>query len=638
MSVIALGSDTDASTKIIQCTQHYMDEAKSARETRMKLNRQNFDSFLNRADFSHKKQGQSQEFLPKQSLAVQQISSFVHQALVDTSEDWFSVDLEDGMKPEEAVLTPDEVQKLLDRQLRKLGLPAFVEDSIKMGLLGSLMIAKVHGEYVKVPKFTAERAIKDGKAGRNLVRKDDLIWRLRLDLIRQEDYYPDPTDRNKYKLAVTEMDLADVKALSQGEHAIYDPAEVAKIVGGYNQSDQEAKKARETGQNTILGTSRKAVKITEGWGTLYDPTTGDIIMENCTWTIANDLWLIQKPTPNPFWHGEDPFVVAPLLRVPRSVWHKAMMDAPTQLNTAITELFNLILDSGFMAVYGVRQLHTSWLVDPTVVDGGIGPGKTLEVTDACPPGAKVMDVVQTAEMAQEAVEVFNILQSEFQTSALTNDLRMGVLPQRAVKATEVVEANQTLSSMFTGLTKVIESTFIEPLLKKAWLTIAQNANDLDSNEVKALLGKDAALKLSAAPAELRFASTAQGLNYKVYGLSNTLGKMQDFKKVTTLMQVISGSEVLMEEFSKKYDFGKLLQEMMRSLNIDTSRLELSATDQLQMQMAGGAGGPMQPGSTQPGSTPNQNSQTPQASALKGPSPTPQPAAMQGPNPTPGANA
>ena len=56
------------------------DESDSTKHTRMELNRNNFDIYHLRHDFSHKKKGQSKEVLAKVAMAVEQIRSFFQQA------------------------------------------------------------------------------------------------------------------------------------------------------------------------------------------------------------------------------------------------------------------------------------------------------------------------------------------------------------------------------------------------------------------------------------------------------------------------------------------------------------------------------------------------------------------------------
>ncbi len=562
---------------IITCMTNYRQEAYTARLDRITQNRTNFDCYHLRQDWSYKTEGQSREFLPKMAMAVEQAANFLQQGLTDLGE-WFAVEPQPGLMEDMMKVKPKTVYLLLDRQLGKVGFAQRVNDAAKLGLIGSLMIAKVGGKYVNKPIYRTKESMKNGSLKKVLVRAEDKVWALDISLVRQEDYYPDPTGRNLYEMEDIYMDYWEVERLAKGKDAIYDLDAVKQLLGeaGSETPDKEMQKSRETGQNTTFSGYRKQIKLTQIWGTILDEL-GNVAYENIVCTIANDRVVIQKPTPNPYWHQESPYVTCPIISVPHSVWGKALMDAPTMLNRAGNEMFNLILDGGMMAVHGIKQLRKSWLDDESQADNGIAPGQTLSVNSNCPPGAQVLERVDTSTVPADGLNVLNLVNQEFNVSALTNDLRMGVASFRAVKATEVVEASNTITSMFSGMAKNIEgdedSGFITPILSKAWKVIAQHINDLDSNELKALLGERVATELLAMGNEELFAETVQGCKFMTFGISATLNKQKDFTKLTAMLQTIGTSEVLTEEFMKKYDFSKLLTEIMRSLDINPYKIE-----------------------------------------------------------------
>lgn len=605
---------------IIRATYSYRQEAYEAKRTRMVQNRLNFDTYNLKGDFSHKKRGQSREFLPKMSIAVEQIASFFHQALMDCGE-WWGVDYADGIKKQK--ITPDVIKRLTNRQLVKVKFDEKIEDSLKLGLIGSLAIMKIHGEYVKKPQFYTEKNLDKNtdKLVSTLFKKEKQVWQLKVDLIRQEDFFPDPTGDGLFIMQQVEMDLHEVKRLSRGTHAIYDEEIVNQITGGFEDQEQVARKARETSQNQTFTTYRKRVRLWECYGDILDPTTGELIHKNVTWTVANDRYLIQKPRPIPFWHGSHPFIYVPLIRTPHSVWHKALMDAPTMLNIALNESFNLSLDAGIMAAFGIRQLRTSWLADETKVSDGIPAGETLEVNDQCPPGQKVLESVQTGTLSPEYFQIYNIANQEFNAAAITSDLRMGVTPARQVKATEVVEQSQTITGMFTGMAQVLEQNLVVAALEKIWMTMAQNMDDLDDEEIKAVLGDDLAIQIAAMSPEDRFKETAQGYKFKVFGVSLLLSKMKDFKKLTTLLQTIVGNQSLTEEFIKQYDFGNVLTEIMKALDVDVEKLKVDPAEAAAMKNAQAGGqGSAPPGPDMQSQIPQMANQPMDGSAAGGPQP------------------
>jgi hypothetical protein len=330
------------------------------------------------------------------------------------------------------------------------------------------------------------------------------------------------------------------------------------------------------------------VRLDEFWGTVIN-SDGEIEHENVVMTLANDKWLIRPPKPNPLWHQKSPFIRSPILEVANSVWPIALMDAPTKLARTLIELHNLILDAAFKRVHSISQIRVNDLADPNQVSEGIRPGTKLLVKSSLPHGGKVMEGLEESDIPNDAINILNLHQQEFNAAALTNDLRQGVMSTRAVKATEVVEASQNITSMFQGLSKNIESKYIEPELELQWMTIAQNWEDISKDEFIALFGIERGTELSQLSSEDVFVSSVNGFKFAVFGISQTLSKAQDFRKLTTLLQTIGGSDVLIEEFIKKYSFGKFLGEVMGALDIDKHKIAIEQAPE------GAQAGPPAPG-------------------------------------------
>lgn len=580
-------------------------EADEAKRDRMMRNRENYDSFNLKYDFSHKEEGQSTEILSKQSMAVEQIKSFFQQALADLGEWWRAEaaypDAETTMP-----IRPHEITKLTNHMLTEARYFTHVGDSIQSALLGSLAISKTYGCLKPKPRFVSRKKGRGSSLKRWVEKIDDKTWQMKFETIRQENYYPDPMGKGLYEIEDMWPDFHEVLALAEGDDAIYDSAAVKGLArSGETDAEEQSSRARETGQNTFSGGHRPKVKITEFWGTVLNPTSGEIEMENCVITIANDMVLLRKD-PNPLWHQGSPYNASPLMEVANSVWHKAPMDAPTMHNRAITEIYNLIVDAGMKQVHAVSQLRKECLDNPAQVSDGIKPGTTLLVNSLLMPGAKVMEPVTAVTIPPEAFNILNIMSQEFNASALTNDLRQGVMPFRAVKATEVVEASQTITSVFQGMAKNYEARQSMPELELAWKTTAQNWDKISKEVFVSLFGAERGEQLSQMTPEDVFAATVNGVKFRVFGVTLTLSKAQDFRKLTTLLQTITASPQLMEEFVKKYDLGKTLGEIMTTLDIDKYKLEIPQTVQATMQAPQGAA-PEQGG-------PDQMSQVPQAGA------------------------
>jgi len=594
-------SDSDVIKWILSCR----DEADEAKRDRMDRNLENFDMFHLKHDFSHKEEGQSTEVLSRQSMAVEQIKSFFQQALVDIG-DWWQAQCRYAMDERSLPIRAEEITKLTNYMVEKANYFSHVGNCIESALLGALAISKTHGCMEAKPKYISRKSGRGKSLKRWLEKVEDETWELKFDVVRAVDYYPDPTGKNLYEIEDMWLDYHEV--LEMAEEGTFDLAMVKALSrSGESETMNEARKTRETGQNTASHGHRPKVKLTEFWGCIIDPTSGEEIYENCVATIANDTYLIRPPEPNPLWHQKSPYSASPLMEVANSVWHKAPMDAPTQHNRALIEIYNLIVDAAFKQVHAISQLRKDALDNPGQVADGIKPGATLMVNSMLPVGGKVLEPLTQVQIPAEAFNILNLMSQEFNASALTNDLRQGVMPFRAVKATEVVEASQTITSVFQGIAKNYEARQSTRELELAWMTTAQNWDRIDKDVFIALFGEERGTVLSQMSSQDVFAATAGLFKFQVFGISLTLSKSQDFRKLTTLLQTVSASPVLMEEFMKKYDLGKTLGEIMTALNIDKTKLEIPLAVQNTMTAP-----PDQAGAPQEG--PDMMSQVPQTSS------------------------
>lgn len=565
---------------ILQVTQSYKKEAEEARRDRIAKNRLNWSVYWGKVDWSHKQAGQSMEHLPKMAIAAEQVRAFVKKALVSFGQ-WYQVKTPNGYP-----LTPEQVQALMNRFLSRVvtarnttqPIETIISNAIMQGLMESLVVLKVHGGMVGEKVYRVEPGNMVAGLPSKLLTEGVNLWRLRIDLIPSEDWYPDPTGRNLYRLHEVQRDYMDV--MEMAEAGIYDKEVCKKLDDDFEKDAQNMRRALQRNQNEASSPrNRRRVVILEGWGTILGPN-GLPLHKDVVWAVANGKYLIRKPEPYPLWHGEDPFIVAPLVQNPHTVWSKALYDDTVGLNLAIDEVFNLILDGGIASVWGVRQVHTDWLKDPRVISGGIPQNMTLELNDSAPEGGKVVETVTTGSVPPEAVGILNLAMQEHNAAGLVNDLRVGALPQKKVLATEIMAADQGASTMMDSLTSETERNIISPLLRKAWFTILQFADDIPAEDVVESIGLDAAFAISRMEAAQRYAVLAKS-DFHAFGLSATLAKARDFQKFLALMQASAMNPILMEAFVRKISGDKALMTLMRMLNINPDDLSMTPEEAAQ---------------------------------------------------------
>lgn len=585
--------------EVIRAIQVYRNESEDARWERLERNRKNRDVFLGRQDWSHKQEGQSAEFIPKVGIAIEQMTAFIRRGMIQFG-DWFSVELDETAQQ---LVGEQDVIDITNCFFNNLWAPNnqstnifnVVGDAVKNGFLESLIILKVHGASVTTREIMVEPPTDEGEES-DVEFTDVERWRLRIDLVRPEDYYPDPTGNGLYEIHRVERDLHEV--VEAAEAGIYDMEAVRELIGTDHTRPEDEERGAEAQdqQEPTTPSFRKRVVLDEFWGTLL-AEDGTVKHRNVVATVANEKHLIRKPEPNPFWHQESPFVVGPLIRVPWSVWHKALFDHGCDLNMAINEIFNLILDGGMATVWGIKQVRLEDLEDPGQVAGGIPQGETLAVKSTLPHGMKVLENVTEGEVPQDAMAVYEFLNREFNQAVLTNDLKLGALPSKQVLATEVLEASQSQSVTLDGVIADLETNIMEPLVRKAWLTILQNADDIPAQEWLGMTSRmTAEIMESADPAE-RFQLFNRSCAFKVNGLSSTVARARDFQKIMALMQAVQVNPALFQAFMLEFSPQRTLRAMIKALNLNPKDLKKSkeelANAAIEMQNTQAAAGMLQ---------------------------------------------
>lgn len=571
--------------EIVQIVKDYITASEEARSDRMSLNRRNREMLLGLQDWSHKIEGQSTETIPKLAEASEQFSAFVKRGLTSLG-DWFTVEMS-----EDSPISGEKVARLIRLQLDKVGeqfnssakprtFNTLMGDAVKQGLLESLMVFKVHAGPSEVARRIANP---DGTF------REYRPWRLKVDLVRTEDYHPDPEGAGLYEVHTSWLDLHTVQDLAA--QGIFDPTAVSEIRAEYTKKRSgsrggQARTERERGQNETTG-RRKMVRVDECWGTLVD-SKGEAVARNILCAVANEKYLIRPPEDNPYWHGESPLVVAPILRVPHSVWHRALYDDGAAINAALNELFNLMLDGGLAAVWGIKQLRLGMLEDPSQVAGGVRQGTTLVIKDDAPPQQSALEAIDSGSIPKEALDLYNILDREFQAASLTNDLKLGMLPPKQVKATEIVEATQSSAVTLDSIIQDIELAVTE-VLRKAWLVIVQNLENFDASEVVEAIGLDTAVLLMQMPPEQRFNLLSRA-TIKVHGISGLLARARDFQKLLGFVQMAFGHPLLLRAFLQRFSVDKLLDQFIKLANIQTAAIELSPQERVRMMVQSLLGG------------------------------------------------
>ena len=526
------------------------------RKERIERSTANNSAFRGEFDFSAKVDGQSTEVLPKVTTAVESFAAYIKRGLTQSG-NWFRADIEDD------ILDGNDIVAIINEMTRDMpdvgggskSLKQVVSDGAKVGALDSIVVFKVYGRKMddKIPPGLK-------------IKKPPKRWALSIDVMPFEDYFPDPTGRKLFEIHEKTVDLFQVQQLADA--GVYDKEEVENIKpGGGTHTDRESDKDQlnRDESSEFTKTRRATVSVREFYGTMVS-AEGELLGENLRSTAANNVALLQAPKQIEEWGGS-PFAVGPLTRVPHTVWHRAPMDHVSELNQSLNELYNLIFDSGISAVHGVKEIRTDWLSDPDAVSGGIAPQQTIAVNSLAPPGMNAITVSRTGALPGEVINLLQLVEKEILEAAMTNEIRIGGLPEKKVLATEIVQADSNNAVLLESVLSEYEEV-LSSMLTKAWQIIVQNMPDIAAGVLLRAVGREKAMALSRMDDIERFSRYVKDTKVVVSGLSGVRQAADDLRKLIAVLATVRADPVLFSEYQKRLSSEKLFAKIFAMSGID----------------------------------------------------------------------
>lgn len=533
----------------------------------------NNDMYWNRVDFSTKADWQAKETMPEVPNFVDRFAAALKEALVSTPSSFYTVsdpyDKESDMG--------DAIHRMMDVWLSTigrnqnghlLGFPAVFEEQMKLGALMAVSGVMVWKEDVK-------------------------YGRVAFETVSPYDVYLDHTYRNLYRVRHTEVDVHDLQDMlgmkSSKGNPIFDMGQMSELAASIA-LDRTQQKQQLTGVGQEITSKRKPVQLDEYLATVVD-NEGKVVGErNSLFVVANNRYLIRGPEKNPYWHGRDWLVYAPLITTPMSVYGRSYMEDFGSLAKTFTELTNLLLDAIHMSAMNVFALVPSMLVNPNQANTGVWPNKTFLIED----GYNVKEFMEKLELGrldQGSIQFWQAVKSELAEAAGVNEIGMGQLPEKThIPSSAVVGAQQSQSAIIRSVAQTVETRFLDIALDLAWKTGLQNASPNDG-PLAAAAGEEMYTALLANRRRL----ISHPITFQARGISMLIQKSQMLASLLNVLQVIGQNENLVAAFMQTTDPNLLIDLMLQLSNIDKTKLQMSERDKLiqsvtaPMQQAGAGG-------------------------------------------------
>lgn len=561
--------------ELVATANEFREHSERTKERRRILNQKNWNVYLGQYRFKKKKKGMSNTFLHKQTLATEQITALFKSAIVNFDK-WLEIEEVGGAK--DPLFTPELVKALMRSQMEQAKIRTVYTDGIKTGLQEGNMTFKIGGEMVQ----------KDQK---------NRQWQLKVWLVPFEDLHRDETGEDLLIMQDSYVDKFRLLKRKESDGYMLDKI---KELQGYSELDQD-RHDKDQKRGNMQGmrefSRRTRCKVTEVWGTIIDTETGDVMkdengepLENVVYLVGNEKEIIRKPMKNPRWSGKHPFIRGRILRVPFSDFDKAVMDAGSDLNITLSELFNLMIDGGFAHVFGVRQIRPDLLADPKQISNGLSAHATLILKKRAPINAKVVETVTTGSAPNEIFPLFNTVASLFAENVFADVSLLGAAQNKRTLATEVVASNQAISLVFDSLSNDFEEETIVPMATQCWQEILQNLKEFPEDELVQLiadspeeeeLARQQIQEINKLTPRQRFDRAGQHFRFKGKGLKTMAARIRDLNRIQTLLSIITNSPEAFNEFKRDYSFGKLTKYLFRILELDDEEFAKTAEQKQQ---------------------------------------------------------
>jgi hypothetical protein len=590
-------------TILLQIMQRDYERSRSARESRKRLNRRNWDALHGKFDFLAKKRpGQSQIVIPSLETSLEQICAQLTEQLVGFSR-WFTAEYQ-GDQPPIPGLKAEAAARILQIELERLavdggcmpttyGMHRLIYDSLKIGLIESEVCWKVSMAPESRPTYQME----DGQ----MVVGSMESMRLRVDLVPFDDFFPDPSAAKQYMIHELEVPISALPDLG------FSPEEIDSMRHASPGTEKLEEQRRRSGMANAMPSPTNRVLLREYWGDLTHPQTGNLLAERVTFMTCGTTHVVKDPQRirDLFWPGLRPFIHVPLIPTPTAEQHHAFCDIAVPLIEAECELFNLITDAGFHGALGVKEIHAYKYVNPEDLGKGLVAGDQLQRIEGSGDAPGVVKV-DTGTLSPEMLTVYDRIARTRQEATRTNDLQLGRQAVRKTSATEINEITQSSDDLFSNMALRFEDTAIEPLLELCWLTLWQFADDAMIQRIGSML-KDPThgQTLAMLTPEERFVAFANATSFKVHGYKYQLQSVKDIQTILQLEQMAAQNPALAQVLQQAISPVKLFKLVLMAKGLDPAML---APDPGEMPldpalMQGQAGNPQGPGGTNPAAAP-----------------------------------
>lgn len=553
-ALVEMAPTLENQLKIVPILEGYFQEADQARKSGLNPRDEKWEEnthlYWNRTDFSRKASWQARVQLPEVPTFVDRFGAALKEALVASPTGFYTVN--DPADREHDL--GDAIKRALDVWLSVCGrnqtgtclsFPAVFEEQCKLGAIKACCSVT-----------TWKNDIPGG--------------RVAIETVDPSNVWLDPTNKNLYRIRRVELDKHTLREMATSRDGKGNPLwNLDAIEQMVSHIEDEDLRRREELTGTAMGqkiSTREPVVMDEYIGTVIDGS-GNVLAKDALMVVGNRQFLIRGPEPNPFWHKKDWMVFAPLVTVPLSVYGRSYMEDFGSVATAFNTLTNMLLDAVHTSSLKAFAVVPEMLLNPEQLNEGITPNKTF-LLDGSQRAEDFMKAIDLGTLPAEAFSIWQAFKSELREAADLNEVGLGQFaPKGRTSATEISQTQESSSALIRSVAQTLETRFLNPTLDIAWKTGLQHVSR-DNVAIRAAVGAEMWDALHANRKEL----IARPITFQAMGISMLIQKNRMLRSLMQLMQIMSQSDLLLQEFLKVADMGKFMKLLFHLSDIDLSKL------------------------------------------------------------------
>jgi hypothetical protein len=334
-----------------------------------------------------------------------------------------------------------------------------------------------------------------------------------------------------------------------------------------------------SGHGQMVSSGRQIVYLDEYVATVVN-AQGNVIANKALMVVANNHFLIRGPEKNPFWHGNDWLVYAPLVPTPLSVYGRSYMEDFGSIAHTFNELTNMLLDAVFTSSLKAWSIVPGMLLNPDQVAEGISPNKLFLLEEGMRPEdfAKALDLGQ---LPPESFKLWQAIKNELSEAAHVNEIGMGQFaPHSRTTKGEIDSTQQSSSAMIRSMAQTVETRFLDPILDLTWKTGLQHASPSDS-----MLSGAAGEEMYKALLSKRKELIKRPVTFQARGISNLIKKSSTLKSLIAIFQVVASSPELAKEFFNQVPVDKFVSKLFELSDVDITSMQASDREKAMRQLA-----------------------------------------------------